>query len=259
MVASGTVGLTTGATAFTTSNANVFTPASYVMRLLVGEDSVLGNTAVRIVSYQNNAGALDAIWIGDNLAAADYKMVAYEYVLPATVKDITSVRFQDDEITLQQIGRDEGFHSAIPRPTQEITDNPSLVVVGSTVADTILTGGTATPGLGLLIWPCPLTRYRLEYSYTYRHPQVSASQALENVSDAAIHEIVGFAYSFFESSSGRDPELGAANQRMHELRMAKHNAMDQADPLRHRTLRSRDEVTGPISGSRPADPDIFEP
>jgi hypothetical protein len=258
VVESGTIGVTSGQAAITTSAADVLPVGDFATRLLVTSDAAYATTAVRLVSHSGTVGALDAAWVGSTNAAATYKAVVYEYVLPDTVKDVTSVRFQDDELTLDFVSREEGFHAHIPRPTQELSDNPQTIVVGSQVTRTGTSAGTT--GLGLLVWPCPLTSYRLDYSYKVRHPQLSASQGLENVPEAQVHDIVLAAYAFYEGSSGKDPDLASANMRVADGRMARHGAMDAADPNRHRPLRSMDERSGGgiQIGSRPADENVFE-
>jgi hypothetical protein len=200
---------------------------------------------------------LDAPWIGDTAATASYQIVFYEYKLPATVKDVTAVRFQDDEITLKMVGWDQSFRSAIPRPTDRIEDNPEVVVVGAQVSPSYLTStGAVDPGLGMLIYPCPLGRYRLEYSYKVRHPQLSASQDLENVSDAAVHDIVLNAFSLMEASAGRDPNLAEANRLIAEMRLNRHHEMNRADGTRRKVLRSLDDRGGEPQ-SQPANPRVF--
>jgi hypothetical protein len=259
VVESGTIGVTSGQATLTTSASDMLPVGDFATRLLVTADATYATTAVRLVSHTGMVGVLDAAWVGSTNATAAYRAVVYEYVLPDTVKDVTSVRFQEDELDLEFIAREESFHRRVPRPTQEISDNPRRIVVGSQVTRTG-TAAAGTNGLGMLVWPCPLSAYRLEYSYRVRHPQLSATQSLENVPDAQIHDIVLAAFAFYEGSSGKDPDLAAANMRQADLRVAKHGAMDAADPLRHRPLQSMDERSGGEVqiGSRPANPDIFE-
>jgi hypothetical protein len=259
VVESGTLGVTNGQSAITTSVADMLPTGDFATRLLLTGDSAYATTAIRLVSHTGTAGVLDGAWVGSTNPTAAYKAVVYEYVLPDTVKDITSVRFQDDEISLQFAAPEEGFRVHVTRPTDQIHDDPSIVVVGPLVTRTG-TAAAGTTGMGMLIYPCPLTSYRLDYSYRVRHPQlVAATDDLTNVPDAQIHDIVLAAFAFFEGSSGKDPDLAAANMRQADLRVAKHGAMDAADPNRHRPLRSMDERSGGEIqiGSRPADPDIF--
>jgi hypothetical protein len=259
VVESGTLGVTSGQAAITTSAADMLPVGDFSTRLLVTADAAYATTAVRLVSHSGTAGTLAGAWVGSTNAAAAYKAVVYEYVLPDTVKDVTSVRFQDDELSLDFVAREEGFHKHVPRPTQEISDNPQLIVVGSYVTRTGAAAAGAT-GLGFLIWPCPLSAYQLDYSYKVRHPLLSATQGLENVPEAQVHDIVLAAFAFYEGSAGKDPDMAGANMRVADGRMARHGAMDSADPNRHRPLRSMDERSGGgiQIGSRPADENIFE-
>jgi hypothetical protein len=257
-VSTGTVGVTAGSTSFTTSGTDVFTPGDYVARLIVTEDTTQPSTAVRIVSYAGTDGELDAAWAGATNATADYKIVFYEYKLGATVKDVTAVRYQDQDVSLSSVGWDQSFRTRIPRPTDRIEDSPESVVVGAQVTPTYATGGAASPGLGLAIYPCPLSLYRLELSTKYRHAQLSATtDELENVSDAAVHDIVLYAFSLFESSVGRDPALAEANRRLAEIRMAGHHEMNRADATRRKILRSLDDRSGG-GMSMPANPYAFD-
>lgn len=169
------------ATGFT---AGTFAIGDYVARLLVTSDSSQGDTAYRILTSSGGVGVLDAAWLGSTAAAnATSKTYFAEYKLPSTVKDVTSVRYQEMDVDLQFIGRDESFHVAFPRIHSEISDNPRTVVVGSQVTPTYETAGTAsTPGLGMLVWPVPESAYRLEYSYTVKHPALTSSQGLDRKS-----------------------------------------------------------------------------
>jgi hypothetical protein len=255
-VSTGTVGVTAGATAFTTSASDVFTPGDYVARLIVTEDGEQPSTAVRIVSYSGTSGVLDAAWTGETNATADYKIVFYEYKLPVTVKDVTAARFQEQEIGFSVVGFDQGFRTAIPRPTDRITDLPETFVVGAQVTPTV-TSGTATPGLGCLVYPCPSTVYRLDLSTKYRHPQlVGDDDELENVSDAAVHEIVNNAFALMEVGPGRDPNLAEATRLSSEMRLNRHHDMNRADGGRRKILRSLDDRGGEAR-SMPADPRVF--
>jgi hypothetical protein len=255
-VSTGTVGVTAGSTAFTTSATDVFTPGDYVARLIVTEDGEQPSTAVRIVSYSGTSGVLDAAWTGETNATADYQIVFYEYKLPVTVKDVTAARFQEQDLGFSVVGFDQGFRTAIPRPTDRITDLPETFVVGAQVTPTVASG-TATPGLGCLIYPCPSTAYRLDLSTKYRHPQLSAAtDELANVSDAAVHDIVLNAFSLFESSAGRDPNLAEANRLISEMRLNRHHEMNRADGARRKILRSLDDRGGEAR-SQPADPRVF--
>ncbi len=258
VVDSGTVALVAESATVGTSVSDVFTPGDYVARLLIAGDTNLSSTAVKILNYEATSGLLDAEWIGDTDAAAEYQIVFYEYKLPDYVKDVTAVRYQDQDMTLRIVGWDQGFRSAIPRPTDRIEDNPEIVVVGAQVMPTLLTSDTATgPGLGLAIYPCPLGRYRLEYSYKYRHPQlVEDDDELEHVSDAAVHDIVLNAFALMEASTGRDPNLAEANRMIAEMRTNRHHEMNRADASRRKILRSMDDRGGE-GASMPSDPRVF--
>lgn len=257
VVSTGTVGVTAGSSSFTTSSSDVFTPGDYVARLIVTEDGEQASTAVRIVSYGGTDGELDAPWTGETNATADYQIVFYEYKLDDTIKDVTAVRYQDQDIGLSVVGFDQGFRTVIARPTDRIEDMPEAFVVGAQVTPTYATGADPSPGLGALVYPVPLTSYRMEMSVKVRHPQlVEADDVLENVSDAAVHDIVLNAFALMEASAGRDPNLAEANRLISEMRLNRHHEMNRADANRRKVLRSLDDRAGEQS-STPADPRVF--
>lgn len=243
------------------------TAGDYVWRIVVTNDSATvpnqASTAYRIVSLNpvTGVGTLDSAYLGATQpGTAEILMYVSEYKLPDTVRDVLSVRFQHQDVRLIQVPRDESFFSVVTRHHDQMTDTPDLVAVGSQVTPTYDSrGSSVAPGLGLLVYPAPLNGYRLDYSYLYRHPQLSASQDLENVPDNVVHDIILKAFAYYEQSTGKDPDLAAASNNLSEVRISQVYNQNAPDPLRHRPLRSLDDRTGGVViGSRPANPDVFE-
>jgi hypothetical protein len=252
--------VTNGLTAFTCAGGSPTPDASIdVAYLLISADAAQGDTAYRIVHANMGVGILDSAWLGTSAAANATSTIMYPiYKLPVTVKDVLSVRFQSDDLELKFVSRDETFNRVIPRFHDEISDDPRIVAVGSQVTTSYTTGGTPQVGTGVLIYPCPETSYRLDYSYTRRHPQLTDSQGLENVPDTIVHDIVLEAEALaYGSSVANDPDLEQRAHRLVELRTGRHHQVNTADPTRRTVLRSLDSKAGPSTWSRPDDPDVF--
>lgn len=262
LTSSGTTLVISDSTSYTST---AFTPDDSVARIVVADTSTNTNqaqTSYRIVSLNpaTGGGTLDSPWLGTTFpSTADAYIYFAEYKLPDTVKDVLSVRYQDDDVELRFVGRNESFHKVVPRMHDRITNDPELVVVGSMVTPTYdSTGSASTPGLGLLVYPAPLYTYRLDYSYTVRHPALSASQDLENVPDSVVHDIVLEAEALaYGSSVANDPDLAKSAHQRVEVRASRHHQVNTADPRRRMRLRSLDARGGTDAGSRPVDEDVF--
>jgi len=178
---------------YTGSNATVAGP--FVTRLIVLGDPIYGQTAFRLkeafLVVTTVAGAFENPWAGGNVGLTGWRTVTYEYLLPSTVRQVIEVRSQEQDQPLE-FGNDPAeFYRAFPRPQDELSDQPEVVVVGGEIEQTVLSGGLTAFGLAMLIWPVPSAEYVLNYSYVYRHPRlVLATDNLERVPPAVEDLIV---------------------------------------------------------------------
>lgn len=274
----GTVSVTNGSETFTTSTSDVVTAdGGSVFRIRITSDASFGDTAFRVIGYTGTGGIMDAKWPGTTDATATYEIWAAEYLLPTTVKDVLSVRFQEHELELYQLGRNESFHSLVPKLHSEINDNPRIAVIGGAVTGTEATGTTwaddtvwsdsstwadttvsnTDTGLSLLVYPVPQSKYRIDYSFATRHPELTATNSLDAVPPYIVHDIVTTAVSLaLASNIGNEPDLAKLTRQISELRRKRLHALNRPDPHRRTPLRSLD-YKGSMRTGGPADPRVF--
>jgi len=171
----------------------------YVTRLLITGSTDYANTAFRI-SYASAVVGGQASTVScaaeanETISAAAAELFYAEYVLPDTVRDIVRVTHHEEEITLRQIDPVVEFDELYPRPHVE-HGPPEIISVGGLDIPTYTAGGTAeSPSLRMVVWPIPDEPYVIDYTYHYRHPELTATTStLDGVPPAIVDQIVDMA------------------------------------------------------------------
>jgi hypothetical protein len=232
-------GLTSANTASFTISSLVFYPA--VARMIVTSDATYGETAFKIESAVTSGPLVQmnlvSGWPGTTSASATASIVFDEYVLPSTVRAVTSVRHQERDLQLVETDRDVGMDAWAPRPHANQGSDPWLVFIGKRVAATYNTADSTTElaGISIKFDPTPSTTSLVfSYSYVYRHPDLSASQDLEGVDPPVEDAIVRLAEArtYMSGFGGGDVELGAAMETEVINRVAALKGNSRRDPAR---------------------------
>jgi hypothetical protein len=168
----------------------------YITRVLPSGSTDYANTAFRVF-YATVSGAQAAVQfdttIGTAQSAVNAELFYSEYILPDTVRSVIRVTHQDDPVTLEQVDATVGYDEHYPRPQIEF-GTPEVVSVGGFDRQTYATGGSAVPGLRLMVWPVPDEAYVLDYTYHYRHPVLTeTTSTLEGVPPEIVDQIVDLA------------------------------------------------------------------
>jgi len=175
-------------------NANVF--GQYVVRVLPDGSSDYANTSLRIEkSAVVAAGVSSAVVLEvvfpDTLSATDAELHYGEYILPDTVASVVRASYQEHPLTLEQVDPKVRYSEIFPRPHVQFGP-PTVIAVGGFDLPTYLTTDNAPPpGLRMAIWPIPDDEYIINYSYYYRHPELTvATSTLEGVPTSVVNDIV---------------------------------------------------------------------
>ncbi len=174
------------------ADADLF--GDYVVRLRVDGSSTLGNTSIVLKSAARTtsitATVVTKTSFPDTMASLDAELHYAEYLLPDTVKEVVRVSYQEDRLDLDQVDPvlryDELF------PSQYQSGPPERVAVGGFDIGTYETGESVPePKLRMAVWPVPDDEFLLNYSYYYRHPELSsATDTLVGVPPAVVNDIV---------------------------------------------------------------------
>ncbi len=225
---------------------------------------------------------IDASWLvltlGSNLNlesdAAEtgaWTTYANEAVLPATVKDVLSIRNEEEPLRLDFINRDLEFDARIPRPTDSFSGVPEVAIVGGTMTSTSRTTGTdawttisdvdARTGVGITVWPIPNTDIHLEYSYRVQHADLSAdTDSWDGVPANVIRIIEWLAFQkALDSGIQNDPEAATRAERQVEKRRLRAQASQTRQPNLRRIPTSFGSRGGRNSRSRWATQSITAP
>lgn len=192
-----TLTLTPGTQQATINEAFPTEPDSFVGRLVITSDDNFGDTAFR-VSEWTAAGVVTVPEMPSTLSTTTptYSIFANEYVLPASIRKITSVRHQESDVRVEEINRRHRFDRFIQRPQETIDDQPSVVFVGGTLTPTTDGAFAAVNGLGFMPWPTPSSQLRFHFSYIVAHDDLDlVDDTLDDVDPQAVDLIVEMAYA----------------------------------------------------------------
>lgn len=232
-------------------------------RLVLTEDLTAGGTSFAIatatVSGADDAYVLETAFTGTGGSGLNGFVYVCDYQLPSTVKDVLSVRHEEDEIQVALIDKTLTFDRIMPAPHDTQTDSPEIVYVGGSVESTTASGGTSTTAPGLMVWPVPTTAYLLSYSYRYRHPQLSATTDTHDAPYAIVDCIVDKAVAkAYRSAVSNDPEMAVQIELDVARRLARLSQLSSPAPQRRTILKSHDRVGGSTQfGSAPANSRTF--
>ena len=224
---------------------------SRISYLVPEDDSKYSNTAFRIESA-TYAGS-DAVflnlnidsWPGDILAeSTNFRVFTPEFILPDTVRKITSVKHEEQDLRLSQITHGTSFQQVVPRLSENFSQPGIAAVGGYDTAGYIDRGVVPDPGLRVLIWPIEEDPMVLHYQYVYRHPElVEPTDELAGVPLHIVDNIIDLAFSKAVSTIDKDIESGRGlRQDANSSRRRKQNA-DNPSPLRRFSMASMDQMS----------------
>jgi hypothetical protein len=203
----------------TTSQIVPSASTASVARIIFTADTAFGDTAYRIASSVDALGVANLTlaerFQGTVSASTAVTIVFDDQVLPSTVRAVTGVRHQEGDLELFHLTRNL-LNYVRRRPHESDTDSPTTVTVGGTGESTYNSGSASNGTRGTLFTVNPISSQKLSfnYSYYYRHPDLSASQDLVNVDSAVEDCIVRLAYArAMQSGIGNEPEVGMAIER----------------------------------------------
>ena len=189
-----------------------------VASIVVTSDGSFGDTTFRVPSVTTHATTpaftVETAWPGTSSAGVGTATIfAQQYLLPDTVRDVTEVRHQERTLHLQFVPREHRFPT---RPHQRISTSIETVYVGSTITATYVTNSASagSTGLGIMLDTVPSSVLRLDYSYRYRHPEMTlTTDTLVGVPDHIQDVIVDTAFAKLSGTVVmNDPDLANVNR-----------------------------------------------
>ena len=249
------VAATISGSQFTASNEADFSSNSLAVRVLIPGDTSFPDTSHRLV-YLDTIGTntllgFENTYRGAAVSLGSFTIWSNEHILPATVREVLSVRDEEGEFRLDFADRTLDLEARIPRGTERFEEDPPLCNVGGIGFEThndSVTGfdATRTTGTVLSIWDPPNEAKSLKYSYVYKHPDLAAeTDTLQGVPDSIARIIVRFAYQKLLSSNVEAADPGFTRQVFAENTIMLTNAR-----RRHRPMPARRAVPTPFGSSR---------
>lgn len=234
------------------------------MRIRITEDTTYGNTAFIVTGAATSAGddvyTLETAWPGTAFAggSGSAELLVAEYVLPTTVRDVLSVMVEDSDVLVEFVDKVETLDRCVPNPFDLQSTQPEVCFVGGSTTPTVATGTTATPGLGLWLYPVPSSVYVVRYTYRYRHPSLSATTDTLYVDDHVADIIVDLAVArAMRTRVAPDLEASQMLEQMTMGRLSRSAKRTGRQPLEHMSLRSHDRRGSSWMGSQPRNPRVF--
>ncbi len=245
-----------------TPYATAWTNGSFIRRMVVTSDADYSNTSIKVLSSEDDgAGGMRGdlqSWPGAaNVVNGIVDVMVSEFIMPATVREITSVRHQEQELKLRFVARDVDFYRAFPMDQLEVNDDPTMAVISSFGENTAEGfNGTYTnqvEGILLQLYPVPEGILQINYSYVYQQPELTAiTDTISGVTPGVENIIVDLAYAYtMQSGVGtKGVEEGIEIEKLALVRMLRaHNAQDP-NQMRRSRVDSLDYVVRSPMGPR---------
>jgi hypothetical protein len=181
----------------TTTEMPLSTNDSFIVRLLADGSSNYANTSLRC-PYGTAAGTTAtfqfATEVHEGMSSVDAELYFSEYVLPDTVEEVVRITYQEYPLTLEQVDPTISYEEIFPQPHIEYGE-PRVVAVGGLDIETYAAGASEpAPGLRMAVWPVPDDEYVIDYTYRYRHPELTATTStLDGVPPNVVSRIVDLA------------------------------------------------------------------
>ncbi len=192
----------------------------------------------------------DALKLDATAGDVAWTTYASEVVLPTNVKDVLSVRHEDNPLSLEFVDREMGFDKWVPRATDSYSTTPEVVTIGGTITSTArldtgplwtgISAEAAVTGVGAMVWPIPSADIHIQFSYRVQHSDLStATDTWTGVPDNVIHAIEWKAFQLAQLSGIQpDPEGARGSEREVERRIARALGNQSRQPNRRRVPRT---------------------
>lgn len=227
------------------------------MYMAVTGDATYGNTAFRVTDGWLATATdlrlnLEMPWTGANGSNLAYRLFAFEYALPATVRSVVSVRDQNGDIRLHQAMSVWQMEGIVPNLLDGIGGEPSCAIVTGYRTPTALTTDASNTGASssnadysLALYPVPADGRAINVTYLYRHPELTdESSVLDGVPLHMVDTIVMVAHAKAKQTIEKDYAAGAAMLDRIAAGFARKASAERPDPFRRRVARSLDSVGG---------------
>lgn len=172
---------------------------SFGMSILIDGSSDYGNTPIRLTSNGSatSVGGGFSVIVAFNdphnglLDDAACEFHYGEYMLPDTVREIVRASYAEEEMRLVQADPILRYDELFPNPGSRV-GAPEVVAFGGYDIPTYESGATEPePQQRLAIYPIPDDEYIINYSYYYRHPELTAAtDELVGVPPEHVNDIV---------------------------------------------------------------------
>jgi hypothetical protein len=234
------------------------------MRIRLTEDPTYGDTAF-IVTGSNTSGGndvytLETSWPGATASggSGSAELLVSEYIMPTTVRDVLSVMVEDVNVYVEFVDKAETIDQQLTNPFLTQSTQPEICYVGGSTTPTVLTGNTATPGLGIWLYPVPSSVYLVRYTYRYRHPAMSATTDVLQVPDHVVDHIVNLAEAIAHRTRvAPDLEAAAQIEALANTKLMRSARRSGSQPLERMTLQSHDRRGGGMPAGSPKNPRVF--
>lgn len=220
---------------------------SFIARLVFTHDTNYGDTAYRVSTWEGTTVTVPNANPAISTTSPTYSIFANEFVLPADVRKILSVRHQESDIRVEEINRTLQFDSLVQRPQESITDSPEVIYVGGRgLATKSSSANPDTEGIVFMPWPTPSEALDFNYSYCVRHDDlVDVTDTLDNVDNYGLDLIIELAYGrAMQSDFGNNKAEGIAIERKVLSASKDFETNDSRMPNRKLVIRSLDRQGG---------------
>jgi hypothetical protein len=212
--------------------------------------------AIKAIGRTPHLGLFDLEdrYFGSDITNGPFTVYTNEMALPADVKQVLSVRNEDEPVRLEEVEKYIQFDTVVPRPLDHTSSKPDVVYVGGTVKGTYSVQGydLGLRSSGLMVWPVPSATVMLKYSYVSRPNTLSdETDELYFVPEEVEDLICWRAFEkALDSNIEDDPDRALRVRRNNEARTLRLLEADEVGRSRRRVLapfRSAGWGPGPYS------------
>ncbi len=166
----------------------------FIVRVVPTGDDEYANTPFRIDQYASPLSTTAGVSLSVGAPVAETitgaKLIYSEYVFPDTVREVIRFSHQEEDMNLEILSGTSEFDEWIPNSAID-DGEPQVIAIGGYDEKSHESTQTVVPQLRGIVWPVPDDEYILNYSYYYRHPELTAADSvLEGVPQETISDIV---------------------------------------------------------------------
>ena len=212
----------------------------FIPRIVLPSESEHPNTPYRITSHASIVGVSVIVQtaeeLADDISTTDAEIRYNEYTLPDTVRSVVRVSYRENDLSLSSVSATSTFDETHPNSMDEEGEPRTVAAGGFDLgAYDSVTGSEPDPKLRVILHPSPDDSYIVNYSYYYRHPELTEeTSTLDGVPPGNVNDIIEEAAGIIGITWDGDLSMAHLNDRAQLQADFKQKSGSPRNSRRHR-------------------------